>query len=49
MNAVLEQIAESSIIACPRDLDEYQHEGVIRKFRDEWDVDEIKPRTFFLK
>lgn len=47
MNAVFERIAESSISAYPRELDEYQHEGVIKKFRDEWEVDEKQARDIF--
>lgn len=47
MNTVSEQIAELSTIAYPRELDDYQHEGVIRKFREEWDVDENQALDIF--
>lgn len=47
MNTVSEQIAELSTIAYPRELAEYQHEGVIKKFRDEWNVGEDEARDIF--
>jgi len=47
MNTVSEQIAELSTITYPRELEEYQHEGVIAKFRDDWDVEEDEARDIF--
>lgn len=40
MNTVSEKIDELSTITYPRALEEYQHDGVIRKFREEWNVDD---------
>lgn len=47
MTTVSEQIAELSTITYPRALEEYQHDGVIKKFRDEWDVDEKEALDIF--
>lgn len=47
MNTVSERIAELSTITYPRELDEYQHDGVIAKFRDDWNVGENEARDIF--
>ena len=47
MNTVHESVAELSALTYPRALEEYQHEGVIKKFRDEWIVDEKQARDIF--
>lgn len=47
MNTVSERVAELSTITYPRELEEYQHDGVIEKFRDDWDVDENEARDIF--
>lgn len=47
MNTLSERIIEISAISYPRELEEYQHDGVIGKFRDEWDVDEKEAREIF--
>lgn len=49
MTTVSEQTAEFSTITYPRALAEYQHDGVIRKFRDEWNVDENQALDIFPK
>lgn len=47
MNTVFERVAEKSTATYPRELAEYQHEGVINKFRDEWNVDENEAQDIF--
>ena len=47
MNTVSEQISELSTATYPPGLGEYQHEGVIKKFRDEWHVDENEALDIF--
>lgn len=47
MNTVYKRTPEPYAPVYPRALDEYQHVGVIKKFRDEWDVDEGQARDIF--
>ncbi len=47
MNTVSEKIFETFNTIYPHALEEYQHEGVIKKFRDEWNVDENEARDIF--
>lgn len=47
MNTVSEKIFETFTTSYPHALEEYQHEGVIKKFRDEWNVDEDEAKDIF--
>lgn len=47
MYTVSEKTDELSTLIYPRALEEYQHDGVIRKFRDEWNVDENQALDIF--
>ncbi|WP_244306519.1 hypothetical protein [Paraburkholderia lacunae] len=47
MSAVLDHQSNVANFLYPSELARYQHEGVIGKFRDEWDVEEAEALDIF--
>src|SRR5690242_4226486 len=47
MSAVLDRQSDGVSFVYPAGLARYEHEGVIGKFRDEWDVEEAEALDIF--